>query len=162
MTQQRRSTSRAKPTEQLSGRAIQRAVLGQALQHPTTLFPFAAGAVAATFGLCVAPFVGGAPIALLVAGCAGAISAGSFAWRYLVQGETSARTMAQRAIQSEEQRRRDEERHELEGRRSELQRDADQVQWTEGREALDQLADAYDLVQSALDSQHELDPLAQA
>jgi hypothetical protein len=148
--------------EALSGRAIQRAVLAEALQHPATLYSFAAAAIAGTYGVFFAPFLGGAPIALAAAAGSALVSAGAFTYHYFVRGESAARSKAQRLIASEEARRRAQEQEEFGDSRDALQRGFAQVDSSEGLKALQQLDTAYDLLQAALTRHTGLDPLARA
>jgi hypothetical protein len=146
--------------EPFSAQAVQRQVLAEALQHPTTLYPFAAGALAATYAVFFGPALGGGPAALLVGMGCGLGAAASFTWRYFVQGERVAREKAQQAIAEAESRRRETLSRELSGLRAELQLGFEDVRSSAGLKNLIQLERNYQELSEALREQTELDVLA--
>ena len=150
------------PSTPLSGAAVQREILAAALQHPVTLYPFAVAALAASYGVFVAPFLGAQPWALLIAVVSGLGSIASFTWRYFVQGESAARARAQQLLAQEEGRRRDTQEGELEALREELAGVFHQLRSAEGQEALARLSDEFQEVREALERTDRADPVAEA
>lgn len=146
----------------LSGRAIQREILAEALQHPTTLYSFAVGAVAASYAAFVGPFLGGQIWAAVFAAAFGALAAGSFGWRYFVRGESEARARAQRLIAAEEHRHRESAQHELEAQRSDLEPRAAELGWEPGARVLADLAGEYGQLLAAAENYATDDPLVGA
>jgi hypothetical protein len=137
-------------SSRLSGAAVQREILTEALQHPTTLYPFALAALAATYGIFVAPFLGGHPWALLIALGSGLGSVASFAWRYLIQGESAARARARQLVAMGEEQRRESQEGDLEAVRQQLQDAFREPGSAEGQETLLQLANEFNEVRESL------------
>lgn len=150
----------ADPDEAFSGRAIQRQVLSEALQHPLTLYPFAASAITGAFAVFVAPFFGASLPALLVASGSGLAALTSFSWRYFVQGERAAREKARAVIAAAERQRREVVEGDLEERRAHLRAEFANAAFAEGRKALDELSMEYRELVRPFPQRASLDPIS--
>lgn len=160
VSEDRRGSAHDAPgSNRFSGRAIQREILTEALQHPTTLYAFAAGAVAASYTAFVGPFLGGQGWGVIIAVAFCALAAGSFGWRYFVRGADEARTRARRLIAAEEQRQKQSAEREFEARKRVLDARLATLRWEEGIRVLADLAGEYDQLLSAAENYSTDDPL---
>src|SRR5262249_48226835 len=88
---QKQSVQTPKP-EDFTGAAVERAVLKESLQHPATIYPLAASALALSWTVIVAP----SPVSLgLMLGLA-FTSASSFVYNYVVKGPERAQNYVNR------------------------------------------------------------------
>jgi len=141
-----------------SSRRVQLEVLSDALQHPATLYPAGAAALAAIYGLLFGPFLGGSPAALTVAAASGVLAGGSFCWQYLINGERHARRKVQEFLAREAEL----GRQALEEERSRLQEGFSSLKSVEGRKALGELVREYTSLREALERYGEGDGIAAA
>lgn len=141
----------------LSSRAVQLQVLSDALQHPTTLYPFGAAALGAIYAAFVAPFLGGGAYAVVGSAVAGLTAAASFYWHYFARGEQYARMKVRALLAEQEARGRDE----LDELRRGLAEGFESLDSTEGGRALMELAREYSALRQALE-QHGAGGLASA
>lgn len=149
--------SRSPPEEVLSGKSVQLQILSEALQHPTTLYPFAGSVVTALYAFFFGPFFGGGAEALLVALGVGAVSFGSFFWRYFIQGEDSARKKVQAMIAERERGQRVSARAELEQICRELEAGFRGIRSAQGLKELRELVHEYQELEAVMGSQDESD-----
>jgi hypothetical protein len=135
------------PTQPLTAERVRREVLAEALQHPLTLYPFGAAALAAVYALAASPVFGATLPALAIALGGGLVAVGSFGWHYFVRGPDSASLKAREQIALHEREVEARRQDTLQDMRDELARrlgGEPAEAWLPARRALEQLTEAYD------------------
>lgn len=161
-TQSKRQVTDAPPSsvESLSEKAIRKGLRSDAMQHPTTILPFALCILSFIYLVLYSPVFGGnlVPVILLIG--SGIVAAGSYFWRYSIRYHQEHERRVQEIMELQDGERREREQAELKELRDALQRGFLSVNSIEGLEALNELVHEHEQLQPVLDRRKETDPLS--
>lgn len=154
--------SRASLVESLSEQAIRKELRSEAMQHPSTILPFALCILSIIYLVLLSPVLGGALGAIILLICSGVLAVGSFFWRYSIRYSQAYTTRVKEVMELQEQEQRGLEQAELKQLREELQGGFSGINSAEGLRAIKGLVHEYQQLQHGLGRRDETDPLSTA
>ena len=153
---------RSPSVESLSEEAIRKGLRSDAMQHPTTILPFALCILSFIYFVLYSPVLGGDLGAIILLICSGIVAAGSFFWRYSIRYHQEYARRIQELMALQDRERTEIEQAELKELREALQSGFSSANSTEGLKALKELVHEYEQLQPVLDRTKETGSLSLA
>lgn len=151
-----RTSNRSARRQELA-KTIKKELRSNAIQHPTTLLPLTAGILALIYQQFFSQRFGGAGWALVVflASSAGAI--GSFLWHYIIHFPAAFSQKARELQERQEAEERAEAQQALQQQQARVKQGFDSLNFTQGLQALQELEQEYQALQTALEQEQGLE-----